>query len=290
MCRFVAYIGTPILVDELLLKPENSLVNQSYDAEEMSQALNGDGFGLGWYARAIRRHPGLFRSITPAWNNQNLLYNASLIRTDCLFAHVRAASEGVVSEANCHPFHYREYLMMHNGGVPQFKRIKRDLVNLLDEDIFLWIAGQTDTEHILALFMQQTRDKEAEKGAKLDDLDLIDCFRRTFDCIEELKARKGIEELSAYNLLITDGRRIIGTRYSTHPEIVTPTLYYATGARFRCVDGAGRMLSDGAPGEKAVLIVSEKLTRFEDDWVPVPPNHYISVTTDLDVKLYPIDE
>ncbi len=29
MCRFVAYLGEPILADELLLKPNNSLINQS---------------------------------------------------------------------------------------------------------------------------------------------------------------------------------------------------------------------------------------------------------------------
>ena len=83
MCRFVAYLGRPIIVDELLLKPSNSLVHQSYGAEEMSQTLNGDGFGLGWYVHSISRVPGLFRSISPAWNNQNLLYNAPLIRTNC---------------------------------------------------------------------------------------------------------------------------------------------------------------------------------------------------------------
>ena len=94
MCRFIAYLGRPIIVDELLLKPPNSLVHQSFGAEEMSQTLNGDGFGLGWYVHSISQIPGLFRSISPAWNNHNLLYNAPLIQTDCMFAHVRAASEG----------------------------------------------------------------------------------------------------------------------------------------------------------------------------------------------------
>ena len=49
MCRFIAYLGKPITADELLLKPVNSLVHQSYSAGEMSEILNGDGFGLGWY-------------------------------------------------------------------------------------------------------------------------------------------------------------------------------------------------------------------------------------------------
>jgi len=34
MCRFIAYLGRPIIVDELLLKPSNSLIHQSFDAGE----------------------------------------------------------------------------------------------------------------------------------------------------------------------------------------------------------------------------------------------------------------
>ena len=289
MCRFVAYIGTPILVDELLIKPENSLVNQSYDAEEMSQPLNGDGFGLGWYNRQIRAYPGLFRSITPAWNNQNLLYNASLIKTDCLFAHIRAASEGVVAEQNCHPFHFEDFLMMHNGGIPDFGKIKRQLIDQLEEDIFLWISGQTDTEHIFALLMQVVRNLRKETGRPLNDEDLAACFQETFDRIEALKKARGIQELSAYNMMVTNGRRIIGTRYSTDPENVTPTLYYASGARYECRNGESRMITNGHPGEKAVLIVSEKLTRREEDWHPIPPNHFISVDEKLSVRLIPME-
>ena len=44
MCRFIAYLGKPIIVDELLVKPSNSLIHQNYSAEEMSQTLNGDYF------------------------------------------------------------------------------------------------------------------------------------------------------------------------------------------------------------------------------------------------------
>ena len=78
MCRFIAYLGKPIMADELLLKPANSLVHQSYHAGEMPEMLNGDGFGVGWYVHSIVERPGLFRAITPAWSNRNLHYNAPL--------------------------------------------------------------------------------------------------------------------------------------------------------------------------------------------------------------------
>ena len=46
MCRFIAYIGKPIFADELLLKPKNSLMKQSYHALEAEMTVNGDGLAL----------------------------------------------------------------------------------------------------------------------------------------------------------------------------------------------------------------------------------------------------
>lgn len=284
ICRFVAYIGRPVIVDELLLKPANSLIHQSYKAGEMSEPLNGDGFGLGWYDHQIREQPGLFRSITPAWNNNNLLYNASMFRADCLFAHIRAASEGGVSEFNSHPFHQGKFLMMHNGGIPGFQRIKRRMLSLLDDDLFLWIQGQTDSEHIFALLMQHIRELRGS-GPPLTTGQIKACFRKTYRVIEQLKNECGIgEEVSTFNMMATDGHRIFGTRFSSAPDKDMRTLYYTEGSWFQVDNGIGRMVPNGSASE-AVLIVSEKLSKNEEDWIPVPPNHFIAVEKDLRVHL-----
>ncbi len=287
MCRFIAYLGKPIIVDELLLKPANSLVHQSYSAGEMSQVLNGDGFGLGWYAHNISERPGLFRSITPAWNNNNLLYNASLIQTDCLFAHIRSASEGNISEDNTHPFHYDQYLMMHNGDIPQFQRIKRRLLSLLDDDVFLWIKGQTDSEHVFALLMQHIKEMRGSESQLTED-QIKSCFQKTFGVVQQLKEEAGIGEgVSTFNMMATDGYRIFGTRFSSDPEKLTRTLYYATGSSFQCEEGVSSMIQDKS-GVRAVLIVSEKLNENTEDWIPIPQNHFIAVDGDLQVRLSPL--
>jgi len=284
MCRFIAYLGKPITADELLLKPANSLVHQSYHAGEMSEPLNGDGFGVGWYVHGISERPGLFRSITPAWNNRNLLYNAPLIRTTCLFAHIRAATEGAINEDNAHPFHFERFLMMHNGGIPQFQRIRRKLLALLNDEIFSWIKGQTDSEHVFALLMQQIVEMKGV-GPSLSEDELKECFQRTFDVIQALKVEAGIgEEVSNFNLMVTNGRRIFGTRYSSNPDKETRTLYYSAGKGFQCKDGACRMERDDSKTE-TVLIVSEKLNRNKDEWMAIPPNHFIAVDRDLDIHL-----
>ena len=107
MCRLLAYKGTLIAIDELLYKPKNSLINQSVNAKEIEEPLNGDGFGIGWYAPELNTEPATFVSLNPAWSNRNLRNLAPKIKTESLIAHVRAASVGEVSESNCHPFQYK---------------------------------------------------------------------------------------------------------------------------------------------------------------------------------------
>jgi glutamine amidotransferase len=287
MCRFIAYLGKPIMADELLLKPANSLVHQSYHAGEMPEMLNGDGFGIGWYVQSINELPGLFRAITPAWSNRNLLYNAPLIRTDCLFAHIRAATEGAITEDNTHPFSFGRFLMMHNGSIPRFQRIRRKLLALLNDEIFLWIKGQTDSEHVFALLMQHIVEMRGA-GPRLTEDQIKQCFQKTFDVIQQLKVDAGIgEEISNFNLMVTNGRRIFGTRYSSNPDKETRTLYYSTGAGFQCEDGICRMVTSDSVVE-AVLIASEKLNSNEGEWIPVPKNHFISIDRDLQVDLSPM--
>ena len=49
MCRWLAYSGTPIKLEELLLKREHSLIDQSLHSRMGATTTNGDGFGVGWY-------------------------------------------------------------------------------------------------------------------------------------------------------------------------------------------------------------------------------------------------
>ena len=66
MCRLAAYLGqTEVLLEDVLVKPVNSLVSQSLKARETDVMTNGDGFGLGWYVPKISSEPALFTSTTP---------------------------------------------------------------------------------------------------------------------------------------------------------------------------------------------------------------------------------
>ena len=80
MCRYVAYVGEPMLLSEILYEPVNGLVHQASDAMESRTRINADGFGIGWYGPDPDLPPAVFKDISPAWNN---LTRLALIRS-CL--------------------------------------------------------------------------------------------------------------------------------------------------------------------------------------------------------------
>jgi hypothetical protein len=63
MCRFLVYKGRDsrfsVRVSDLVVHPVHSIIHQSYDCREriteglVPPALNGDGFGIGWYHDAV---------------------------------------------------------------------------------------------------------------------------------------------------------------------------------------------------------------------------------------------
>ena len=60
MCRWLAYSGDPVFLDELLFKPEHSLIEQSRSSYASTTPTNADGYGVGWYGE--RETPGLYRA------------------------------------------------------------------------------------------------------------------------------------------------------------------------------------------------------------------------------------
>jgi hypothetical protein len=60
MCRWLAYSGAPILLEEALYAPAHSLIDQSLHSTLGAEATNGDGFGIGWYDAAPT--PGVSRA------------------------------------------------------------------------------------------------------------------------------------------------------------------------------------------------------------------------------------
>jgi len=70
MCRWMAWIGQPVLIEELLFNTQHGIVDQSLHARMGAEPTNGDGFGLGWYGGG--EGPAVYHSVAPAWGADNL--------------------------------------------------------------------------------------------------------------------------------------------------------------------------------------------------------------------------
>ncbi len=282
MCRLVAYMGHNLLLEDVLVKPINSIVMQSLHARESVIPTNGDGFGLGWYAPHIDATPALFTSISPAWNDRNLLNLTAKIQSSLFFAHVRAASAGGVTQYNCHPFVYEQWMLMHNGNIHGFLAIKRHIRRLLDDDIYNWIKGETDSEHLFALFLQLA------KGYDLSQLSVVaDVLENTFKTIQQLLNQHDQQGASHFNICITDGHRILASRYCTNSTITPESLYIASGSRFVVKNKHHHMLQEQG-GQHCVLISSEQLTDTPSEWKKVPANHLVMVDSNLSILFRPL--
>ena len=158
MCRWMAYLGDPVLAEELVFRPVHSIIDQSLHANLTGVTTNGDGFGIGWYGD--RPEPSIYKGTHPAWNDENLREIAGNIRTPLLFAHVRASSGTPVQRSNCHPFRHGRWLWMHNGSLANFGEVRRDLQMAVDPTLFPQIEGSTDSETLffLALTFGLTED------------------------------------------------------------------------------------------------------------------------------------
>lgn len=283
MCRFVAYLGDPITVESLIVRPRNSLINQSIAAEEFEERLNGDGFGLAWYARDVCEEPALFRSLTPAWSNSNLSRIARVVRSDVILAHVRAATPGMtVSEANCHPFSHGRLAFMHNGHVGSFARLRRSLRNSLSDATYEGIEGTTDSEHLFALMRERVPSEAQTDPAEA----LASALQQTIRDVLSLARDIGIDEPSYLNIAVSDGRALVATRFINGPAEDALTLYVHEGRRYVCEEGVCRMIDSGY-GNGSVIVCSERLSD-DPGWQPVPVNHLVLARPDRSVELRPI--
>jgi glutamine amidotransferase len=273
MCRLTLYKGRPILIGDLVIEPENSLLYQSRDAgyhpgvidktNERNILVNGDGFGISWYGENPTKGSCCFKFVTPAWSDTNLRNIGKHVSSPLIFAHVRAAASGhdrfapmIVSNENCHPFTYKSYTFMHNGGIPCFQKIKLKILNLLSPETFSHIKGTTDTEHIFAIFLNCLPPDDVNKPHTLHDM--INAINQTISVIIQLCRENNIKEDCSLNLCVSNGYHVIATRFRTGLRS-PPSLYYNFGSNFVCENGNFYALGESEANE--IVISSAPLSK-----------------------------
>ncbi|MBX3529515.1 MAG: class II glutamine amidotransferase [Rhizobiaceae bacterium] len=247
MCRWAAYLGKPLFLEEIVSAPCHSLVAQSHHAREGKTATNGDGFGVAWYGE--RPEPGLYRDILPAWSDPNLKSLGRQIRSPLFLAHVRASTGGATSRANCHPFAQGRWAFMHNGQIGCFDAIRRRLESGLSDALYAARQGTTDSELFFLLMLEEGLDHDTH-GA------VARAAARVLDAARAASVAPTFKLTAAF----ADGERLHAVRWASAGN---PPSLYLGGFR-----EAGR------------CVVSEPFDRDEPNWQPVAPGSFVTVTRD----------
>ncbi len=257
MCRWAAYRGDPLYLEELVSSPAHSLIEQSHCATRAKTATNGDGFGIAWYGD--RPEPGRYRDTLPAWSDCNLKSLARQIRSPLFLAHVRAATGGGTRRDNCHPFAFGNWSFMHNGQIAGFERLRRAMEAMLDDELFNARGGTTDSELMFLLALQF--------GLRQTP---IAAMAEMIGFVEGLAEKILGSALVRYTAAFSDGKSLYAIRYATDRK--APTLY-------------------ASPLGKGFCLVSEPLNDDVDAWAEIPDGSAVTLSeTGLDIAPFCLSE
>ncbi len=255
MCRWVAYRGQPIYMEEVVTKPCHSLIHQSLAATEAKTGTNGDGFGIGWYGE--RPMPGAYRELRPAWSDENLRALCEQVRSGLFFAHVRASTGTATSRANCHPFIDGAHMFMHNGQVGCYRDLRRRIESMIPDSAYPNRSGTTDSEAIFLIAMARGA-AEDPVGAMAATLGEIKALMGDCDVCEPLR----------FTAALTNGRDIHAFRWACDGK--APTLYWRES-------------------EQGLLVVSEPLDDTRERWNLVPQGRALVARQGRPVEIRPFE-
>ena len=148
-------------------------------------------------------------------------------------------------------------------------------MQIMDEDSFNLISGNTDSEYIFALFLSLLPDKH---DLNVDLKVFAKTVEKTIACILELcdtySNKQNRPPACSLNLVITDGCHIIATRFRTsndkspsRPSTEPPSLYYNWGSNFVCEEGQFFMhsqIGDDRRSPNEIVISSAPLSKGND--------------------------
>ena len=294
MCRALAYLGQPVLLDTLLFQPDSALIRQSY-MPKMLHMLNLAGFGLrAWDRRSFdAAKPFSYASTSLPVFDRNLKALAEKVFATCVLAHVRGVAYSTdvdISLQNVHPFQYPGFTLAlaHNGDLARMREMKPLLLQHIKPEVAMRISGTTDSEWIYALLALQLPDPTQQCSAQA----LVHAVEQTLAIIRDTRARLNIATSSSVNLFITTGEQLAAVRYcydfgcyrtedaaAVHEANMNfLSLWYTAGREYGYYDDEWKM-AGVADTADSIMIASEPLTKDTSTWLQVPEYSMIYADT-----------
>lgn len=304
MCRVLTYLGKPILIEDLLLKPDSSLIKQTYDPHYMSQMLNLAGFGMAAWVREGPNEeiPFIYKNDELPVYDKNIPIISKKLETYCFLGHIRGVPFSVkktLSKENVHPFMLENsnLVFAHNGTLAGYTSIKSELYRHIKPEIASQINGNTDTELMFAIMMSYIDDSFMNLHIDV----VTEAVEKLLHTLAEIRHKHKHFITSPTNFFITNGKFLIITRFvfdygSYHSEEneghnAYHSLWYTFGEEYGWFDNQYKM--KGGQYKRSVIFSSEPLTEKVTTWIEVPEYSLVTaqfegteiniVTKDLDV-------
>jgi len=281
MCRVLAYLGSPIPLENLLYKPDSSLLKQAY-RPKMLEMLNLAGFGMMAWDSTSYVPDVPYRYVTtelPIFD-ANLRNLSAKLRPYSVLAHVRGVpyhDQVHVNLQNLHPFHYEgaSVALAHNGDLANFNSYKFSLLEHVRPEFRTKIRGSTDSELIYALLLSHLEDP----GGRTHFDELLKALEGTLCALRKVRLQEGVTRSSSTNLFVMNGNMLLATRFTFDfgcygDNINKDTLRYLSqwftvGRDYDFHDGEWKMIG-GATHADSIIVASEPLTVDTTTWLQVP--------------------
>jgi predicted glutamine amidotransferase len=234
--------------------------------------IHADGWGIAFFeGRGVR----LFLDPQPSATSPiaELVRNYP-IRSKNVIAHIRKATQGIVSLENTHPFLRelwgRYWVFAHNGNLPQFQpQLDGDFVPV----------GNTDSERIFCWLLQSLRSRFGVTPPGRDDL---------FEAVHELI--HPLSGMGIFNFLLSDGEWMMVHCSTELSHIVRAAPFNV--AHLKDEDVLVDFSQVTKPDDRVAIIATLPLTDNEP-WVTMPPGslwlfHEGNVARRLDTQPSPV--
>ncbi|MEU2509095.1 ergothioneine biosynthesis protein EgtC [Streptomyces sp. NPDC007863] len=207
MCRHLAYLGEPVALGDLIVRPPHALLRQAWAPRTQSSGVvNADGFGVGWYADGDPV-PARYRRTGPIWGDLSFADLARVVRSGAFLGAVRGATlPGADGEAAAAPLASGPWLFSHNGAVPGWPGTLTPLASTLPAAELLELEARTDAALLWALVLHRLRAGRSPGDA----------------LAETVTAAAEAAPDARLNLLLTDGEQIAATAWGN-------SLWYLSG-------------------------------------------------------------
>ena len=291
----------------MLFQPDSSIVEQAVHPQLLS-AMNLAGFGVvAWDDESPSAElPWTYRTAGLPFFDRNLRALSRKARATATLGHVRGvllSDREVVNEQNVHPFRFEgiPIALAMNGDLDRFSEMRTDVAELVAPEFAKLVEGTTDSEWLYALILSHLSNPYAPAA---DPEELAGAVEKALRQVREVRARRRFERQSAVNLVVSDGRCLVATRfafdYGWYHEGWTfaggerrydyTTLWYAAGSGYGCHDGEWSV-GPGHPST-SLIVASEPLTLDRSAWLEVPEYCLLVAAPgehELDVSLRELD-